>query len=650
MWRHIVRSPAHVLFANLNMCLAAATICLAAASSRTGPLAAHPPPSLARATFPEHLVGNVSAVETLLERVLPGSSSHFELSLALACPGIPSGRACFTIADGGGGSAARTVITGTSASELTGGLGIYLREYCGMTFGWERGGSSRVFTPASWPRVGSPVSRARSVPYSHVTQVCTHSYTLVWHGWAEWERFIDWMALAGHNSIVAPTGQEEIQYKIFTEQFGLVDSEVRNWTNGPAFLTWSRGQNSHGNSIAGPLPRSFMKGQWALARQILSRYRELGIAGHQPAFAGYAPWALAVRQNDTKKNDEHPYPCTRGSQGARGNQGAVDTAWVDGRDALFTRIADAWMEQIIADFGSDHVWQMDGFFAGGTGWGEVEKATEEGPNMISSSPHGRSSSSRRGGRGDCIWSPPSNDTYLKGCARHAGTPVSGTAAATVASTAGAQHKSVSVGPCTPGFASLSQAQAACVSDDWPDCAGITWQFNVYQLRAGSEFIRNPPTQSHPSTSYRITNWAQCKHGQPPPDPVPSIDPVWLARAKGAYGAVARADGPLARWILQGWMLLIKNTGFGPAKGPMRGALALSRLKAYAAAAPPGNFIVTDMDRTGAGQWEKWNGDWGLPFLWTSLHVFGGDQASGPHKNEIRACMKRSFLCFFDSLL
>lgn len=45
------------------------------------------------------------------------------------------------------------------------------------------------------------------------------------------------------------------------------------------------------------------------------------------------------------------------------------------------------------------------------------------------------------------------------------------------------------------------------------------------------------------------------------------------------------------------MLLIRGAGFGPPKGPMRGDLALSRLKAYAAAAPPGNFIVTDMDRT-----------------------------------------------------
>ena len=150
-------------------------------------------------SFPPHLVGNASAVTALLERVLPGSSEHFELSLAPSCPGIAPGKNCFTLADSADGS--KTRITGTTASEITGGLGVYLREWCGMTIGWKRGGGTHVFTPSPWPVIGAKsVSRARSVPYSHVTQVCTHSYTLVWHDWAQWERFIDWMALAGHNS------------------------------------------------------------------------------------------------------------------------------------------------------------------------------------------------------------------------------------------------------------------------------------------------------------------------------------------------------------------------------------------------------------------------------------------------------------------
>ena len=294
-------------------------------------------------SFPPHLVGNATAVYGLLERVLPGSSAHFELAIA---PQAAShgGKNAFTISDVTGG---RTRITGTTASELTGGLGVYLREHCGMTVGWVRGGGSRVFTPKAWPKVGAaPVTRARSVPYSHVTQVCTHSYTLVWHDWAEWERFIDWMALAGHNSIVAPTGQEEIQHRVLTKHFGVSDMAVRNWTNGPAWLTWSRGQNSHGNGVGGPLPRSFQMDQWALQKQILARYRSLGIAGHLPAFGGYAPWALAVAQNATHRI-------------AQGKGAAADTAWIDGRDELYTAVANKWVEEIVADFGSDHVWQMD---------------------------------------------------------------------------------------------------------------------------------------------------------------------------------------------------------------------------------------------------------------------------------------------------
>jgi hypothetical protein len=33
----------------------------------------------------------------------------------------------------------------------------------------------------------------------------------------------------------------QVQYKVFSE-FGLNDTQIRNWFNGPAFLTWSRGQ------------------------------------------------------------------------------------------------------------------------------------------------------------------------------------------------------------------------------------------------------------------------------------------------------------------------------------------------------------------------------------------------------------------------
>ena len=41
-------------------------------------------------------------------------------------------------------------------------------------------------------------------------------------------------------------------------------------------------------------------------------YRDLGILGHLPAFGGWAPWALAVKQNDTSVETGGPNHATRG--------------------------------------------------------------------------------------------------------------------------------------------------------------------------------------------------------------------------------------------------------------------------------------------------------------------------------------------------
>jgi hypothetical protein len=37
-----------------------------------------------------------------------------------------------------------------------------------------------------------------------------------------------------------------------------------------------------------------------------------------------------------------------------------DTAWMNSVDPLYAKIADAWMQTIIADFGTDHWYQLDG--------------------------------------------------------------------------------------------------------------------------------------------------------------------------------------------------------------------------------------------------------------------------------------------------
>ena len=198
-------------------------------------LAAHvlPAACVPEANLP---VGKVSAVYDLLDRLLPGQRGNFTFELGGCGSTKPP---CYAIAAKGGSVA----ITGSGANEISAGLGFYLREHAGMVVGWPRGGGSRVAAPpGTWP--DAAVARRRVVPWSYAMNVCTHSYSLVWYGWEEWVAFIDWMALSGINNYLAETGQEEIAYKVLSG-FGLNDTTIRSWFNGPALLTWSRGQNEY---------------------------------------------------------------------------------------------------------------------------------------------------------------------------------------------------------------------------------------------------------------------------------------------------------------------------------------------------------------------------------------------------------------------
>eukprot|EP01050_Picozoa_sp_SAG11_P015664 SAG11_NODE_2056_length_3877_cov_2.744574_2_plen_177_part_00 len=81
-------------------------------------------------TFPQHLAGDTAAVYALLERILPGSSAHFALDIGEGdCPDRQR-KPCFTIMDTTTAdySVPKTKVVGTTASEVTAGIGIYLRE------------------------------------------------------------------------------------------------------------------------------------------------------------------------------------------------------------------------------------------------------------------------------------------------------------------------------------------------------------------------------------------------------------------------------------------------------------------------------------------------------------------------------------------
>ena len=101
--------------------------------------------------------------------------------------------------------------------------------------------------------------------------------------------------------------------------------------------------------IAGPLPRSWMKGQWKMQQQILARSRSLGMTGQLPGFQGNVPIGLKEILVDSNMTDNKK-----------------GTAWMDSLDPHYSQIADEWMKEMTNDFGTDHWWQLDGYFNGGT--------------------------------------------------------------------------------------------------------------------------------------------------------------------------------------------------------------------------------------------------------------------------------------------
>ncbi|KAG7360271.1 alpha-N-acetylglucosaminidase (NAglu) tim-barrel domain containing protein [Nitzschia inconspicua] len=323
------------------------------------------PPSWWDFSRPE---GSVRAVYDLIDRVLgnPELKKAFDLAVV---PGDRRDKPWFRIEQNttfvGDPNIIR--ITATSVSELTAGLGHYFKEYCNFTIEWSTGGragGSHIIIPDIWPvplhqspeminaatprSVSFSLQVQRTVSWSYLMNVCTHSYSLVWYDWEAWQSLIDGFALRGINMILALTGQEEIQYQVFSK-LGVRDHDIRSWFNGPAFLTWSRGQNEYGSGIAGPLPRSFMKSQWHLQREhILPRLRSLGIVGVLPAFQGNVPIQIKTLFQDSNITQQG------------------ETGWIDALDPLFGRIADLWMSKLIQDFGTDHYYQTDGYFNGGT--------------------------------------------------------------------------------------------------------------------------------------------------------------------------------------------------------------------------------------------------------------------------------------------
>ena len=241
----------------------------------------------------------------------------------------------------------KVVIGGNNANSMAVGLNRYLNRYCKTTVSWYA--DIAIDLPANLPDVPVKESVDARVPQRFFLNYCTFGYTMPFWDWADWERFIDWMALNGINMPLAITGQEAVWYNVWTKM-GMSDEEVRSYFTGPVYLPWHRMANI--DAWCGPLPKEWLDGQAELQKRIVARERALNMRPVLPAFAGHVPRKLKemypnadIKAMSAWDDFEEPYR----------------TFFLNSEDPLYAKIQKMFLEEQTRMFGTDHIYGIDPF-------------------------------------------------------------------------------------------------------------------------------------------------------------------------------------------------------------------------------------------------------------------------------------------------
>jgi len=284
---------------------------------------------------------DLGAARALIARVLPGHEQEF------VCELIPA-EADHDVFEYEAGPRAAIILRGNSSGSLAVAFNQYLRREARLDFDWLARGPLR---PArALPAPAAKVRRVCAARERFFLNYCTYGYTMPWWDWAQWERFLDWMAMNGVNRPLLQTGQESVWLRVW-QDYGLKPDEIRAYFSAPAHLPWHRMANLDG--WGGPLPLSYIDGQEKLQHLILARARSLGMQAVLPAFAGHVPRALARQRPAAKVVPIKP--------GWSGMPAEFATYFLDPKDPLFAEIQARFLAEQTRLYGTDHLYAADPF-------------------------------------------------------------------------------------------------------------------------------------------------------------------------------------------------------------------------------------------------------------------------------------------------
>jgi len=271
------------------------------------------------------------AAAAAVHRLLP--EHHDQLSL-IEAPG-----------DGDSFRIEGTTITGTSPSVLLTGVHWYLTRVVGVSVGWPGDSLNRL--PRHLP--ASPlIVREAVVRHRFALNDTDDGYSGPYRDWRTWERHLDLLALHGINEVLVTVGTEEVYRRAFVE-LGCADEDLRAWMPSPGHQPWWLLQNMSG--YTGPVSPELLESRVELAQRIVSRLRSLGMTPVLPGYFGTVPPGFASEAR----------VITQGSW-----VGFQRPDWLDPRDPMFERAAEAFYRHQIELFGETSMVKMDLLHEGGT--------------------------------------------------------------------------------------------------------------------------------------------------------------------------------------------------------------------------------------------------------------------------------------------
>ncbi|MEV6250396.1 alpha-N-acetylglucosaminidase [Streptomyces sp. NPDC051742] len=284
--------------------------------------------------------GGSHPARAALARLLPRHHGQFRL---VQVPRPPSGDH-FTVS--GGAGAVR--VTGTSPAVILRGVDHYLKHTARVDIGWPGRSTSRL--PDVLPSPRATVREDASVAHRFALNDTDAGYSGPYRTWEDFERQIDLLALHGVNEVFVQTGAEAVYFDAFQE-FGYSEAEIEAWIPGPAHQPWWLMQNM--SAFAGPVNEELIDRRAALGRRIVDRLKELGMRAVLPGYFGTVPPGFSTRNPSARIVPQGTWV------------GFARPDWLDPRNDMFPRVAEAFYRHQEARFGSATMFKMDLLHEGG---------------------------------------------------------------------------------------------------------------------------------------------------------------------------------------------------------------------------------------------------------------------------------------------